>query len=141
MTPQQIALVRESWMRVQPIGDQALTLFYQRLFEAEPSVKPLFDGVDMPAQRRKLLDAITLAIKSLKDLPGLVPLLHEMGARHAGYGVEEGHYDAVGAALLSTLETGLGDAWTPEVADAWTAVYGQLAAAMKDGARNARSVA
>ena len=36
----------------------------------------------------------------------------------------------VGAALLYTLEKGLGEAWTPEVADAWTAAYGALSGFM-----------
>ena len=141
MTPEQITLVRESWMRVAPIGDQAITIFYRKLFEADPEIEALFHGTDMPAQRRKLLDAITFAVKSLKDLPTLVPVLHELGARHAGYGVTDAHYDAVGAALLSTLAAGLGKEWTPPVEEAWTAVYGQLAAAMKEGARRQRAIA
>jgi len=141
MTPEQITLVRESWMRVSPIGEQAMTLFYQRLFEIAPESEALFQDTDMPAQRWKLLEAISLAVKSLKELPSLTPVLHDLGARHAGYGVEEHHYDAVGAALLSTLATGLADEWTPPVADAWTAVYGQVATAMKEGAPRQRAIA
>ena len=57
-----------------------------------------------------------------------------LGRRHAGYNVRDEHYATVGAALLWTLEQGLGDAFTPEVRDAWSAVYGWLAYRMQSAA-------
>src|SRR3546814_1935381 len=80
-----------------------LVLFYTRLFETAPEVKPLFKG-DIKEQGRKLMATIGLAVSSLDRLPQLVPVVQDLGRKHAGYGVRDDHYDAVGAALLWTLE-------------------------------------
>ena len=133
MTPAQIVLVQTSFKKVMPIGDTAAQLFYGRLFALDPGLEPLFTG-DIREQGRKLMGMIGLAVTSLNDLSSLVPAVADLGRRHAGYGVKPEHYDTVGAALLWTLERGLEDAFTPEVKEAWTAVYGLLAGTMKQAA-------
>jgi hemoglobin-like flavoprotein len=130
MTPKQIALVQASWLRVRPIAEQAAELFYGRLFLLDPSVRALFRG-DMKEQGRKLMSMITVAVNSLARLETLVPAVQALGRRHAGYGVEDRHYDIVGGALLWTLEQGLGQEFTKETEDAWRAAYGVLASTMK----------
>jgi hemoglobin-like flavoprotein len=92
---------------------------------------------------RLLLDAgyqhwcITAAVKGLDRLDQLVPVVEQLGRRHADYGVIDAHYDTVGSALLWTLEMGLGHAFTADVKDAWATVYGLLATTMKEAAREA----
>ena len=135
ITPAQISLVKETWGKVVPIADTAATLFYDRLFATSPQLAPMFDGVDLPEQRRKLVKAINLVVMSLDRFETLLPMIHELGQRHDGYGVEEAHYGQVGAALLWTLESGLGDAWSDAAAMAWTQAYQLLADTMIDGAR------
>lgn len=93
----------------------------------------MFKG-DMVSQRRKLMVMLTAAVKGLPRLDRLIPVLQDLGRRHADYGVIESQYETVGSALLWTLEKGLGPDFTPEVRDAWTTVYGVLAATMKAGA-------
>jgi len=93
----------------------------------------MFRG-DMAEQRRKLMQMLTAAVKGLQRLDRLVPVLEDLGRRHIGYGVTDQHYDTVGAALLWTLEKGLGRAFTPEVKEAWAAVYGLLANTMRNAA-------
>jgi hemoglobin-like flavoprotein len=117
-----------------PIADDAAALFYRRLFELDPSLQRMFKG-DMTEQRRKLMQMLTAAVKGLDRLDQLVPVVEDLGRRHVGYGVADAHYDTVGAALLWTLEKGLGNAFTPEVKDAWIAVYGLLAGTMKNAAK------
>jgi hemoglobin-like flavoprotein len=90
----------------------------------------MFRG-DMADQRRKLMQMLTAAVKGLTRLEQLVPVVEDLGRRHAAYGVADAHYDTVGAALLWTLEMGLGQAFTPEVKDAWATIYGLLASTMK----------
>ncbi len=124
-----IDLVQSSWKSVEPIADQAAGLFYNHLFVADPSVKALFKG-DMTAQGKKLMQMIGAAVGKLNDLGTLVPILQNLGKRHAGYGVLDAHYQTVGGALLLTLEQGLGPAFTPEVRAAWTEVYGVMADVM-----------
>lgn len=133
MLPEQKKLVQESFAQVAPIADQAAALFYQRLFELDPSLKGLFIG-DIKEQGRKLMQMIGVAVDGLDDLDALVPAVQELGRRHAGYGVEDAHYDTVAVALLWTLRQGLGDKFTPDVEQAWVDVYGVLATTMKRAA-------
>ena len=129
MNEQQKALVKDSWAKVVPIADKAAELFYGRLFEVEPSVKPLFKG-DMKEQGAKLMKTITIAVNSLDRLDQLVPIVQDLGKRHVGYGVKPEHYTVVGGALLWTLEQGLGEGFTPEVKEAWAVTYQTLADVM-----------
>jgi hemoglobin-like flavoprotein len=129
-----ITLVQDSWRQVAAIAPQAAELFYQNLFDADPSLKPLFKG-EMPEQGKKLMQMIGAAVGKLNDLPALVPILQDLGKRHAGYGVEDSHYQTVGAALLKTLAQGLGADFTEEVKNAWTAVYTVMADVMVAAAK------
>ena len=134
LTVTQKNLVQESFKTIVPIADDAAQLFYQRLFELDPSLRHMFRG-DMKEQRKKLMQMITAAVKGLDRLEQLVPVVEDLGRRHTGYGVTDAHYDTVGSALLWTLEMGLGSAFTPETKEAWAAVYGLLATTMKNAAR------
>lgn len=136
ITAQQKELVQKTWVMVVPIADKAAELFYGRLFELEPEYKAMFKN-DMTEQGKKLMKTINIAVEALNDVEPLVPTLKQMGADHAGYGVKDRDYNVVGAALLWTLEQGLGDAFTDEVRNAWGAVYELLASVMKQGAAEA----
>lgn len=133
MTDKTVELVQESWSKVEPIAETAAELFYNQLFTLRPELKPLFKG-DMKAQGAKLMQMITVAVRKLNDLDTLVPALQALGVRHVDYGVKPEDYDTVGAALLWTLGTGLGDDFTPEVKQAWTDIYGLMAKTMIDAA-------
>src|SRR5690348_3646993 len=111
MTPVQKNLIRTTWAQVLPIAESAAGLFYQRLFEIDPTTRALFRDTDMAQQRRKLLHVLGVAVSSLDNLGALMKTVEDLGRRHAGYGVKDAHYDSVGAALLWTLEEGLGSAW------------------------------
>lgn len=134
MTPMQRTLVQQSFKQVVPIADTAATIFYERLFATAPAVRPLFKS-DLAEQKKKLVQMLTYCVGKLDAPDELLPAVRALGKRHVGYGVTSEHYESVGAALLWTLETGLGAAFTPEVKEAWTAVYGVLAATMQEGAR------
>lgn len=136
MNTNQIALVQTSFTQVLPIADDAAALFYMRLFELDPALRPMFRG-DMKEQGKKLMTMIAAVVSGLKTLDRIVPGIRALGARHADYGVRDEHYDTVGAALLWTLAKGLGDAFTDEVRDAWGAAYTLLANTMKDAAAEA----
>ena len=136
LTAAQKTLVQTSFATIVPIADDAAALFYQRLFELDPSLQAMFRG-SMIEQRKKLMQMLTAAVKGLDRIEQLEPVLQDLGRRHIHYGVRDEHYDTVGAALLWTLEMGLGSAFTAETREAWTAVYGLLAATMKEAAREA----
>ena len=135
MTPEQKTLVIESWNKVLPIRETVAELFYGRLFEVYPEVKPYFKG-DMQEQGMKLMATLNTAVNSLDNLEVLIEPLKIMGARHVDYGVKNEDYDKVADALLWTLEQGLGDAFTPEVKDAWVVTYTTVASVMIEGANS-----
>ncbi|MCU7830382.1 MAG: hemin receptor [Candidatus Thiodiazotropha sp. (ex Myrtea sp. 'scaly one' KF741663)] len=133
MSPEEINYVKESWAKVVHISDKAAALFYDRLFEVYPEVKPYFKG-DMEVQGNKLMAMIGMAVDSLDNLEPLIGAIQDSGKRHAQYGVKDEDYDKVADALIWTLEQGLGDAFTDEVKGAWVNTYTALASVMKVGA-------
>jgi len=134
MQAHQVQLVRSSFALVQPIATQAAAIFYNNLFTADPSLRALFRG-DMVHQGDRLMSMIASAVGLLDKPQVLLPVLRNLGARHGGYGVVAAHYATVGGALLLTLEQGLGDAFTPEVREAWTAMYGVVSRTMIEASR------
>lgn len=136
MTPKQIGLVKASWDKVVPISETAAELFYGKLFEIDPDLKPLFKG-DMKEQGKKLMTMLDTVVKSLDNLEAVVPAAQEAGKRHAGYGVKDEDYGTVAEAFLWTLGQGLGDEFTDEIKEAWVVAYTILADTMKDAAKEA----
>lgn len=133
MTPHQIDLVKTSFAQVAPIAATAADLFYGCLFEIAPDVRAMFPG-DMSDQKKKLMAMLGTAVAGLSHLDTLLPAVRALGQRHAGYGVSAEQYVPVGAALLWTLEKGLGEAFTPEVREAWGIAYSLLARTMIEAA-------
>ena len=133
LTAEQIVLVKDSWALVVPIAGTAAGLFYGKLFEMDPALRPMFKG-DMTEQGEKLMRMIGIAVDHLDKLGEIVPAVQELGVKHLDYGVRNSHYDTVGTALLWTLDQGLGEAFTPDVRKAWTDVYTLLASTMKEAA-------
>ncbi|GAB1856794.1 globin family protein [Flavobacteriaceae bacterium MHTCC 0001] len=133
METKTIELVQGSFEKVVPIADKAAEIFYDKLFELDPKLKPLFKG-DMKEQGAKLMSMIGTAVNGLTNLEAIVPAVQNLGKNHVGYGVKDSHYDTVGEALIYTLGAGLGDDFTPDTKDAWVEVYTVLATTMKDAA-------
>ena len=136
MNAQQIAAVQSSFAKVAPQSDAVASLFYSRLFELDPALRGLFKS-DMAAQRLSLMKMLAAGVAGLDQPDKLLPVLHALGARHVGYGIQHQHYDTVATALLDTLAAGLGDGFTPALRADWTAAYSLLAGAMKAGAEQA----
>jgi hemoglobin-like flavoprotein len=125
----QIELVQGSWAKVEPIADTAADIFYTRLFELDPNLKPLFK-TDLKSQGEKLMKILGTAVNGLNNLEAIVPVVQDMGKRHVDYGVKDRDYNTVGEALLWTLDKGLGKEFTGEVKEAWTTVYTVLSSVM-----------
>jgi hemoglobin-like flavoprotein len=125
VTPEQVKAIQASFAKVAPISEQAAALFYGRLFDIAPEVKPLFRG-DITEQGRKLMATLAVVVNGLGNLNSILPAASALAKRHVDYGVRASDYEPVGAALLWTLERGLGDQWTPELATAWGSAYSLL---------------
>ena len=130
-----IELLESSFKLLAPQGDALVTRFYERLFEKYPVVKPLFKNAPISEQKKKLLASLVLVIQNLRHPEKLTPVLQDMGARHVGYGAKPAYYDAVGENLLAVLGEFAGEAWTPEVSQAWTDAYAAIKTIMLEGAK------
>ena len=137
MTNEQRALVRESWLRCQPVLRGTGARFYERLFALDPAVRQLFGSTDMARQQRKLIAMLTEIVAQLDRPEALVPEVSALGERHRYYGVKPVDYETAFAALLWALEHELGDAFTPAVREAWTEAYRLVATLMRRGAMRA----
>ncbi|MBP1179172.1 methyl-accepting chemotaxis protein [Methylobacterium sp. PvR107] len=126
----QVTLVRETFAKVQPIADTAADLFYDRLFEIAPQIRTLFPE-SMTEQKHKLMAMLALAVANLDKPEALASAVRDLGQRHISYGTQEAHFEAVGSALLWTLERALGADFTPDVRRAWTETYDVVAGLMK----------
>ena len=140
MTATHVALVQASFEQVRPILESAALMFYERLFELDPSLRALFRQ-SREAQAQKLAQALTVVVKGLEHPAQLRGAVEALGRRHAGYGVRDEHYTTVGEALIWTLEQGLGEAFTADVRSAWVDAYGWLAFVMREAAAGATQAA
>lgn len=132
-----VELLESSFDLVAPRGDELMDIFYARLFEAAPAVKPLFAGGDIQRQKQMLLGTLVLLRKSLRNLEAIVPKLEALGARHVAYGAKTEHYMVVGEVLIASLAEIAGDAWSAEHELAWAAAFAVVADAMLNGAAGA----
>jgi len=133
LSARQITLIQNSFTKVKPIADQAADIFYNKLFEYDPSLRQLFKN-DMKQQGRMLMSVLGTAVGSLNKLEALIPTLQKLAKQHVEYGVKADDYTPVGNALLYTLKQGLGPAFTPELRLAWIEVYKVVATTMREAA-------
>lgn len=136
MNPQQITQIRDSFALIEPMADEVAALFYRHLFSADPALRPLFTG-DMQQQGKLLMTMLGAAVRILDRPDSLLPVLRTLGLRHGQYGVQDAHYATVGAALIQTLEDGLGALFTAELRAAWLDLYGVVSTTMMAAAKDA----
>jgi NAD(P)H-flavin reductase/hemoglobin-like flavoprotein len=138
--PGMVEIIRSSFDLVAPEAEALGRHFYAVLFSAAPETRDLFP-VNMEVQRSRLLRALVHVVQMVDQPDELVPFLEQLGRDHRKFGVITQHYDAVGAALLGTIEHFAGDAFTPQVKGAWTEAYGIVAGAMRTAAAAERGPA
>ena len=129
LTTRQIQLIQQSFAKVEPIADKAAEIFYGKLFEFDPSLRPMFK-TDLKSQGKKLMSVLKVAVNGLNDLSALVPVLQTLAKRHVQYGVKVDDYTPVGNALIYTLGAGLGKDFTAETKEAWIGAYKVIAQVM-----------
>jgi hemoglobin-like flavoprotein len=132
ITPEQVALVQATFRHVVPIAETAGVLLYERIFALAPATRALF-AEDIRPQAARLMAAVKTTVEGLHDLDAVTPFLVKLGARHVRYGVRPEHFDVAGDALLWTLAQGLGEAFTAEAREAWTAAWTVMATAITAG--------
>jgi hemoglobin-like flavoprotein len=136
MTDSNILAVKNSWSYIMFQSEEFSGLFYQKLFELNPSLRHLFKG-NIEEQGSKLMRMLTMIIARLQRLQDIETEVKALGHRHVGYGTRPEHYQTVGQALLWSLENALGDRWSEETRKAWTEAYTIMANTMLQGAQPA----
>lgn len=139
MKEAQVKLVQESYKKVAPIAEKAAELFYGKLFEIAPEVKPMFQSSNMVEQGQKLMKTLGIAANGLSNLEALVPIVQKLGVDHIKYGVKEQHFAMVAEALLWTLEQGLAEEWNDNIKAAWVEAYTLLSTTMITAMNDAKA--
>jgi len=122
--------IYKSYRLIAAQGETLTDIFYENLFKIDPSLASLFHkSVKIQgANWRQMFRTVIMAVDRLQDIEGE---LEALSIRHLSYGVTEADYDKMGEALLMTLEQCLVNEFTPEVREAWQALYGNVADTMK----------
>jgi hemoglobin-like flavoprotein len=139
MTPNQIELVQNSFKLLGEDLEPAAMLFYDRLFQLDPSLRQMFHNT-REEQARKLAHVLKVVVNGLTRPEQILPAVEQLGRRHVNYGVRQQHYATVGAALLWTLQAGLGEKFTAEVREAWANAYLFLSSTMQKAAAESETV-
>ena len=134
MTQEQIDLIRRSFDAIWPVRRNLADLFYGRFFELAPDAKPLFPS-DMERQHLKLMDMIAAIVGALDKGELFHSLIRHTGRQHAQFGVKSSHFVAFGNALIWGLEQQFGDAFTPELKEAWVTLYDAVQSEMMRAAK------
>lgn len=134
MTARQKQMVRESFPVIREVAGPLSQLFYGRLFELQPGLRPMFRH-DLASQGRKLMEMLSVIVDHLDRLESLDPVLRELGRRHAGYGVLPQHYATVEQALLWSFGHAMEYEFDDELKGAWRAIITEVSNAMLAGAQ------
>ena len=126
MNAEHIARIRSSFAWIAPSADVIGELFEINLCALEPALRSLVIA-QVGEQGRKLMAILRGIISSLDRRDQLIPAVQNLRRRHGWNGIRADHYDAVGDALMLTLEQCLGERFTPDVAVAWDKTYTALA--------------
>lgn len=135
MDEQAIRILESTFAEFAKSEEEGAALFYERLFALDPSLRRLFAHTEMKTQQAKLMAALAAVIGSLRSFHQVTPTLEALAIKHVAYGVEEGHYQTVGNALIQTLSLYFGSGFTAEIRAVWIAAYGAVSGVMIEAAR------
>ncbi len=122
-------LIRESFRGVAADPVRAAEIFYRRLFEAAPQVRPLFVG-DLARQGQMLISTLGVVVAQMQRWDVLAPMVEDLALRHVAYGVQADHYPVVGGALVAMLHDMARPALAAETEAAWAKAYAALSSSM-----------
>lgn len=135
-----VELLESSFELLAPQGEELAERFYTKLFETAPAVRPLFPD-DEASLTKALLGALGALVSNLRAPEKLTEHLEALGKTHVDYGALEPHYDVIGEVLLATMAELADDAWTDEVARAWSDAFAAAKDLMLAGAERAELAA
>lgn len=129
LTKQQIELVKATVPVLREHGVALTSHFYKRMLSHNPELMQVFNIGHQRAgfQQQALAGAVLAYAENIENLPALLGAVAHIANKHVSVGIRAEHYPIVGKHLIASIKEVLGDAATPELIDAWTAAYMQLA--------------
>ncbi len=128
-TEAELSRIRRTWALAAGDAEKTAAVFYDNLFRIDSDTRALFK-TDMKQQGKKLTDTLGFIVDHLESEEALLSAARDLAIRHTSYGVVDGQYESVGAALIETFEQLLGASFEAEDNAAWSHVYGKLSAYM-----------
>lgn len=112
--------------------DKVTPIFYRKMFAAHPELeRDLFNrGNQAQGDQQKALAGAIAAYAMLlvsENAPNIDSMMQRIANKHASLGITKDQYPIVYTYLFEALGEVLGDAATPDVVDAWTEVYWDMA--------------
>jgi len=123
-------LLEESFAALAPRGAELAEQLYVRLFEQYPELTPMFEGISIKGQQKKMLASLVLLVQNLHKPEVLKDYLMGLGARHVHYGVTAEQYPMMAKTLLGVMAEFAGELWTAEVEQVWTNTLNTVAEIM-----------
>jgi nitric oxide dioxygenase len=122
-----IPILRES-------GEDLTNYFYARMFKAHPELQNMFNMGNQANGRQKsaLANAVLAYAENIDDPSVLIGVLKGIGTKHRSLNIQPDQYKIVGTHLIASIGEVVGEAATPEILDAWTVAFYQLAQIMID---------
>ena len=132
MNSRQKELVKATVPTLQAAGPILTAHFYKRMLNNHPELKEVFNmGNQANGRQKEALAGAVLAYAQHIDNPGvLINVLKGIGNKHVSLNIQPEQYAIVGENLIASISEVLGDAATPELLEAWTVAYNQLATIM-----------
>ena len=129
LTKQQIELVKATVPVLREHGVALTSHFYKRMLSHNPELMQVFNMGHQRAgfQQQALAGAVLAYAENIENLPALLGAVAHIANKHVSVGIRAEHYPIVGKHLFASIKEVLGDAAIPELIDAWTAAYMQLA--------------
>jgi hemoglobin-like flavoprotein len=133
MNTREIEIIKKSYKSIQPRMSRVTRVLFDRLFETNPELRPLFHS-DLRDLRKKIVRKFDYVIAHLHEPEVLGPELKKLGAHHnKQFKVTQEHYNAFINALIYALSAAFGSEFTPELRKTWRYVLGVVAQIMQSG--------
>lgn len=134
MNPHQKELIKATIPILRASGEVLTNYFYKRMFTHHPELRNMFNMGNQANGRQKsaLANAVLAYAENIDDPSVLIGVLKGIGTKHRSLNIQPDQYKIVGTQLIASIGEVVGAAATPEILDAWTVAYYQLAQIMID---------
>jgi len=134
MNSNQKELIKATIPILRASGEDLTTYFYARMFREHPELRNIFNMGNQANGRQKsaLANAVLAYAENIEDPSVLISVLKGIGTKHRSLNIQPEQYKIVGTQLIASIGEVVGEDATPEILEAWTVAFYQLAKIMID---------